>query len=135
MVPRTQANRRQRPGDIRNDIIEVKLPVIRQDILKELRANSKDACANEQREVETPSPRGVEDPVEAGCEDEEGKEMEEFVVYYGVDLQRSESGIPRCCDEEEECSCVMSVGAAKGRGCGKSEPAKGSLIRILRDVL
>jgi hypothetical protein len=64
--------------------------------------------------------------------------MEDFVIHYGVDLQRGESGIPRCCDKEEESSCVMSVGAttsAKGRGCGRCKPAKGSLIRILRDVL
>ena len=81
--------------------------------MKELRANPEDACANEKREVETSSPRRVKDPVEAGGEDEEGEEMEEFVVHYAVDLQRSESSIPRCCDEEEESSCVMSVGAAK----------------------
>jgi hypothetical protein len=81
--------------------------------LEELRADSEDACANEESEVETPSPRGVEDPVEASCEDEEGEEVKNFVVYYGVDLQRGEPGIPRCCDEEEECSCVMSVGAAE----------------------
>ena len=86
--------------------------------MKELRANSTDARANEQREVETPSPRGVEDPVEAGCEDEEGQEMEQFVVYDSVYLQRRESGIPRCCDEEEESSCVKSVGASRDEAAG-----------------
>jgi hypothetical protein len=62
--------------------------------------------------------------------------MEELVVYSGIDLEGTESRITGRCYEEEKGSCVMSVGAMeRRRGCGKSEPAKGSLIRILRDVL
>ncbi len=64
--------------------------------------------------METASSRGVKDPVEAGCEDEEGEEMENFVIYYSVDLEGTKSGV--CCRgyEEEEGSCIMSVRAAEG---------------------
>lgn len=39
--------------------------------------------------------------------------MEEFVVYSSIDLEGTESRITRSCYEEEEGSCVMSVGAAE----------------------
>lgn len=46
--------------------------------------------------MEGAAPRGVEDPVEAGGEDEEGEEVEDLVVYEGVDLEGGEASI-RCC--------------------------------------
>ena len=132
MVPRTQSNRSQRPDDIRYNIIKIKGSAIVDEALEELRAYSENACAYDQREVETPSPRGVEDPVEASCEDEEGQEMENFVVDPSIDLERGKSGIGCGCDEEEEGAYMMSVRASegRGRGCRMSAPAKGSLIRI-----
>lgn len=42
--------------------------------------------------------------------------MEDFVIYDGVDLQRGEPGIPCCCNEEQESSCVISVNSWSCQG-------------------
>ena len=41
-------------------------------MLENLGSDTQNAGANEKSEVEVSSPRSIEDPVEAGCEDEEG---------------------------------------------------------------
>lgn len=108
MVPAAQANGRQRADDIRYDIVEIECAAIRQEALEEFRSDAQDAGAGDEREVERASPGGVEDPVEAGGEDEEGEGVDDFVVDVGVDLDGGEPGVCCCCDEEEEGSWTRS---------------------------
>lgn len=52
------------------------------------------------------APGGIEDPVETRCEDEEGEEVQGFVVDVIVfELEGGETGVGCCCDAEEESSC------------------------------
>ena len=73
-------------------------------MLKNLGADTKDAGANEERDVEVSSAGCIEDPVEAGGEDEKGQTMEDFVVDIGVELQGGQTRVACCGEEEEECS-------------------------------
>lgn len=72
MIPAAQCHGCQRPNDIRYNVIEVEFPVIGYDTLQELGTDTENGCADEKGEIEGSSAGGVEDPVEAGREDEEG---------------------------------------------------------------
>jgi hypothetical protein len=54
--------------------------------------------------VQGTSARSVEDPVEAGCKDEEGEAVKDFVVDVYIQLEGGKTGVTCCCEEEEESS-------------------------------
>jgi hypothetical protein len=54
--------------------------------LKEFRSHTEDERADDKREVEGASASGVEDPVEGCSKDEEGDEVQDFVVVEDIDL-------------------------------------------------
>lgn len=55
-------------------------------MLEELRANSENACANNESQMQGSPTTGIQYPIETGCKKEESKEMEDFVVYNSIDL-------------------------------------------------
>ena len=48
--------------------------------LKRFRTESKTKCDNNESEVENPASSGIKDPVESGSQDEESKDMQDFLV-------------------------------------------------------
>lgn len=146
MVPRTQPHRQQTPHDIREDVIRIEVPPIREQGLQELAADSQEGGADGQGEIECAAARGVEDPVEAEREEEEGEEVQGLVVDVQGQLEGGETEVGRCEEEEEEGACVASVvsfqpcrdgdGAAGGIGGGRSGlPAKGRRMRMVNVVV
>lgn len=69
-------------------------------MLQDLGTNTQKTGADEEGEVESASPSGLEDPVETSCEDEECETMKDFVVDVTFSLERGESNI--CCRRDEE---------------------------------
>ena len=89
MVPATQRERRQRPHYIRHDIVDVECAAVGNDMLQDLGSDAQESGADEEGEVEIPAPRGVENPVETGGEDEECEAVEDFVVDVAFGLEGS----------------------------------------------
>jgi hypothetical protein len=58
--------------------------------------------------VQVPTTRGIEDPVEAGGEDEKGDGVQDLVVDVGVELEAGQAQIGGRETEEEECAFNMS---------------------------
>ena len=81
MIPPTNPHRDPTPDYIRNNIPHVKHPpVARQRRLQHLAADRQAGRADEQGQVQGAPARGVDHPVEGGCEEEEGERVEGFVV-------------------------------------------------------
>jgi len=102
VVPRAQAQRRQRARQVGHDIVEVEGPAIGEQALQDLGANAEHERADDEREVEGAAPRGVEDPVEGGGQDEEGDAVQDLVVDHGVDLDGGQPGVACDCEQGEE---------------------------------
>ena len=82
MIHPTNPHRHPTPSHIRHHIEDVKHPSIAgQHRLEHLAADGQAESAHEQGEVQGAAPGGVDYPVEGGCEEEEGQEVQGFVVY------------------------------------------------------
>ncbi len=110
MIQTAQRQCTRGTSNIGHNIVEIKDPAIGEETLEEFGADSKDTGADEEGKVEGPSPRGIEDPVEAGGEEKKGEAMEDLVVDYGVDLEGGEPSVGRDSEKEEKGACIMSVG-------------------------
>jgi hypothetical protein len=102
VIPRAHTQRGQAAYDVGYDVIEIELPTVRQEALQKLGADASYEGADGEREVQCASAVGVEDPVEDDCEEEEGEQMEDFVVYVGVELKGGEARITGEEAEQEE---------------------------------
>lgn len=80
MIPRTQPHGRQTPEDIGEDVVGVEVATVWEEGLQEFGSDAEEGGADGESEVEGAAARGVEDPVEAEGEEEEGQEVEGFVV-------------------------------------------------------
>lgn len=87
MVPRAQADAGERADDVGDDVVEVELAAVGEEALEELGADAEDEGADGEGEVEGAAAVGVEDPVEDDGEEEEGCEVEDFVVYVLAELE------------------------------------------------
>lgn len=84
MVPPAQSDGTQAADDVGNEVEQVKLPVIGKDTLDELGTNAESECADPNGEVYCTASRGLEHPVEDQRDNEEGDQVEEFIV--GLEL-------------------------------------------------
>lgn len=76
MIPSTQCQRRQASSDVKRNIIDVKLAsIIWNPSLNELGADAEHTSADYESRFESAVARGVENPVEAEREEEEGEEV------------------------------------------------------------
>lgn len=65
---------------------------------------------DEESEVENPAPSRIEDPVEGDRQEEEGEEMEDFVIDLR-DLGGTETEIRSTEEDEDKCACIGVSGA------------------------
>ena len=72
MIPRTHPHGQQTPEDIGQDVERVEVAAVREEGLQEFAADAEEGGADGESEVERAAARGVEDPVEAEGEKEEG---------------------------------------------------------------
>lgn len=56
------------------------MPAIGKQALQRFGTEAKSKCNDKESEVENPAPSRIEDPVEGGGQEEEGEEMEDFVI-------------------------------------------------------
>lgn len=105
VVPAADAQRGQAADDVGDDVVEVEVAAVGQEALQELRADAKAECAHDEGEVQGAPAVGIGDPVEDDGQDEEGKEVEDFVVDQDVDLEACEAGVACEKEEQEEDSC------------------------------
>ncbi len=77
--------------------------------LQRFRTESKAQGDDKESEVEKPAPSGIEDPVEGDGQDEEGDEMQDFLIDLR-DLGRTEMYICSSEEDKEECAWVGGSG-------------------------
>lgn len=80
MIHATQSQPPKRAHDIGDNVVKVKVATIRQEPLEELGADPQTDCADDQCKVECAPAVGVEDPIEDDGKEEEGYEVEDFVI-------------------------------------------------------
>lgn len=138
MIPRADPHGDQAPEDIGEDVVRVEVAAVREEGLQEFAADAEEGGADGEGEVEGAAARGVEDPVEAEGQEEEGQEVEGFVVDVQRDLEGGEAEVGGCEEEEEEGSLGVASalsgadgGDLGGLGTEGSLPAKGSRMRMV----
>lgn len=105
MIPTVQCQRTATPQNIRYDVIQIKLSaIVRNQALYKLTPDTQDSGADNECEFQVAVPRRVEHPVEADCEKEEGEEVQCFVVYDTIELERGEAGVASEDEETDECA-------------------------------
>lgn len=95
VVPRAQTQPEQAAHDVRDDVVEVKVPVVGQDALQKLGADAEDQRAYHERHVNCSPAIRVDDPVEDDGEEEKSEQVQHLVVDQVADLEFGQTGI-RC---------------------------------------
>lgn len=105
MIPTVQRQRKSTTQNIRHNVIKIKLSaIIRNQALYELAPDTEYSGADNECEFQVAVPRGVEHPVEADCEEEEGEEVKSFIVYDTVELKGGKAGVASEDEEADECA-------------------------------
>ena len=86
MVPAAEADSAETANDVGEEVERVEVAAVGENALDDFGADAEDQGADKKGQVEVAAAGGVEDPVEDEGEEEEGDDMEEFVV--GLELGR-----------------------------------------------
>lgn len=110
MVPSAQADGAEAADDIGEEVEEVEGAAVREEALDDLGADAEDEGADDEAQVQRTPARGVGDPVEGEREEEEGDEVEEFVVGLELSWDRGRGAMREEADvageEEDEGECA-----------------------------
>lgn len=93
MVPGAEADAGEGADDVGDDVPDVEGAAVGEDGLEDFGADAEAGGADEKGEVEGAAAGGVDDPVKYQGEEEEGQEVEDFVVDEGVPLERAEAEV------------------------------------------
>jgi hypothetical protein len=110
MVPSAQADGAEAADDIGEEVEEVEGAVVREEALDDLGADAEDEGADDEAQVQRAPARGIGDPVKCEREEEEGDEVQEFVVRLELSWDRGRGVVREEADvageEEDEGECA-----------------------------
>lgn len=116
MVPAAQADGAQAADEVGDEVEGVEGAVVGKEALNDLGADAEDESTDDQRELETAAAGCIRGPVEYKREEEEGHDMEEFVVGLksgwdrGGGAMREEANVGCKDQDEDEGTCKVGLG-------------------------